>query len=77
MQQLVPGERAAFSPAAPRRPRATPAAVPTTARLERTLGTARARIADLDVRGGMELLCDELTSLRRTLSPLVRVRVRR
>lgn len=69
MNTLAPGERTAFSPPVRLAGRDTVTATGTTALVRQLLGTVRARIAEYEISAGMSLLCDELTALRRTLSP--------
>ena len=61
-------ERTAFSPSLAR-VRSSDPDIGTPAMVNHLLGSVRARIADFDVSAGVSMLCDELTSLRRTLSP--------
>jgi SAM-dependent methyltransferase len=71
MQQAALRERAVLALPVQRQwePRRTPAGIPADDRIQSTLDTARARLADFDVRGAMDLVCDELTAMRRTLAP--------
>jgi SAM-dependent methyltransferase len=68
MQSHAVREHAVLAPHATAAPRPRDAHTSTQAFVHQLLGSVRSRIADFDVSTGMSLLCDELTSLRRTLS---------
>jgi extracellular factor (EF) 3-hydroxypalmitic acid methyl ester biosynthesis protein len=61
-------ERSAFSPPISLA-RPSSADGGTSAAVQQLLGSVHARIADFEVSSGVAMLCDELTSLHRTLSP--------